>query len=353
MLEQEIKMCKNAGMLGIKVECEANIGAQDDDDTCYDCEGSGVQNCDCCDGEGNVTCDECDGTGSVEVFDDEGDVSLAVCKECTGDGSWTCEDCNGSGEMTCSSCHGRENNSCTHDNLYSTIERKINRRLGDNYTQKVMKWNEVYRDGSVDTEWTYTLPIENMADILVLNRIFDEACEEVGDNYNLDGAGMHISLMPNTHIEHCSLDEEKLDNFSVQMDKVLQGLYLIASKGGYTRDRGYRQMTISDNEKYSAIYTHESSFIEYRIFDCVYTNEKILKNFLRAIAGSMKYYSYDNVIELDEPGEYEMVLDDSVLYRATQNRRRSVMNRVKQEMSFLLKPTYVKQIVSKTMKGAE
>lgn len=63
---------------------------------CDECDGTGELNCDECDGHGTLTCETCYGSGiDPESEDDE-----------------ECWDCNGSGDRTCWKCNGNEITDC-------------------------------------------------------------------------------------------------------------------------------------------------------------------------------------------------------------------------------------------------
>ncbi len=74
---------------------------------CEVCAGDGQVECNTCDGTGEAPCEECDATGEV------------ACDTCNGSGidpdneEESCWDCNGDGVRTCPSCHGDTFETCT------------------------------------------------------------------------------------------------------------------------------------------------------------------------------------------------------------------------------------------------
>jgi len=73
---------------------------------CEPCGGDGQVECNTCDGTGETPCEECDSTGEI------------TCDTCNGSGidpdneEESCWDCNGDGVRTCPSCHGDTFETC-------------------------------------------------------------------------------------------------------------------------------------------------------------------------------------------------------------------------------------------------
>jgi hypothetical protein len=73
---------------------------------CQECSGDGQVECNTCEGTGEIPCDECEGSGEIP------------CDTCDGSGidpeneEESCWDCNGAGNRTCWNCHGSEATTC-------------------------------------------------------------------------------------------------------------------------------------------------------------------------------------------------------------------------------------------------
>jgi len=265
-IEASINKIKKAGGSYIKVECEGNF------DTEYSGDGDWLECDDCC-GTGSVECSECGGMGYFT--DDDGDEIECEC--CWGRGTEECANCNGEGGW-------RDENiddSVDYDYIYDCIQNELTQEQ-----RKCITFQDVGNDGSVNTEWTFTIPIEMAVELPEYLKAFRSAGLR-----NIDNAGLHISILNDGNINECSLDNQKLDNFKKEASKLMIGL--IASSTPSQRIRGYRfcYPVISDTEKYSAIYTHSKKYLEFRIFHVCYDKPEHIYSYIRAIAGMMKYYS--------------------------------------------------------------
>lgn len=253
-LETAIKQIEAAGFTHLKLELEAQLDREDQE-------------------EAYVECSNCDGTGHFDGSDQYPD------------GTWmqqACYDCDGEGEV-------RNDNESAYSDT-DVCEQFIKDRLSDQ-TLNAINYMNFYNDGSVDSELTFTLPIREAARSLEVIEAFKDLAEANGNGMDIDGAGMHVSLLTSSSYPSRSLlDLEKLQNFNHQVSKLLPALFVAATSGNFTRDFGYRYPRISNDDKYSAIYTHGSTCLEYRLFETCYQRPTALYEYLGVIAKTLAYY---------------------------------------------------------------
>lgn len=84
--------------------CEACFGEGEVE--CNACDGTGEVPCDTCDETGEIPCDTCDGSGVDPDNEEES------CWDCNGAGNRTCPSCNGETIDTCEECGGRRFENC-------------------------------------------------------------------------------------------------------------------------------------------------------------------------------------------------------------------------------------------------
>lgn len=202
-----------------------------------------------------------------------------------------------SGYGTCSNCgenyddeHDMQDSSCS-DSYYADFKRRLKREL-DKFANQ-LKYLEVYKDGSVDTECTLTLRVDHIADLPGIIKAFKETCLHFG-NCDTNNAGMHITLLegylyPRTR----KLDSLKIANFKKEASKLLFGLVYLGSAGDETRGFSFRELLVSHDHKHTAIYTHQDTCIEYRLFDPCYNDPDRIFEYLRVIVKTLKYYTAD------------------------------------------------------------
>lgn len=173
--------------------------------------------------------------------------------------------------------------------------------------KNALKYIECYNDGSVDTELTFTLPIEKSH----LIPQFIEAFKGITARFDLDemsvvGAGMHIGILPTTSngvypCDHYGLDSIKYANFRSEVKKLLPALFVAACSKPNTRPLRYRYPDISSETKQSAIYSRSRSMLEYRLFDTCYDNPELVFDYIGVIARTLEYYN-DTAKKVTEAG---------------------------------------------------
>ncbi len=81
-----------------------------------------------------------------------------------------------------------------------------------------------------------------------------------------------------------------MNNFTEQTQKLLPALFFLASANHRSRGLRFRNPRISHSDKYSAIYTHNRSCIEYRLFETCYEKPDAFFEMLEVVANTLKFY---------------------------------------------------------------
>lgn len=278
-LKSTIKAIEKSGFGYIKVELEAqlNRGAGDDYDDDYD-------TCSDCDGDGYATCDDCSGNGYLTL-----DSSTAgdTCLSCMGSGNQTCSDCDGDGEIS----HNSESGDYSDEGV---CQQFILDSLSTE-AKKAIVYGEFYNDGSVDSEYTFTIKTSDAIYLPEFIESFTKLAKAVDNGMDIDGAGMHIAVIPaesngiypvRTTIQ---FDNEKIGNFTNEVTKLLPALFLAATSGNFTRGLNYRIPKICD-DKYSAIHVIRNNTLEYRLFETCYQRPDTIFDYLETIARTLEYF---------------------------------------------------------------
>ena len=288
---KEIANCFLAkGFPYVKVELEANVdpGEYRSQSECFSCDGAGTRVCGECDGDGTIStvCTTCNGDGLMSD-----DSETRPCPDCTdGRVQTRCSDCS-EGHTDCVECNGRgffDNNDWVEgylDDFWDVFRKK----MGDN--MDILEHSRIYHDGSVDTEVTLTLWVEHLDKIPGIIEAFRESCYEFG-RCDTGNAGLHITLLPGSRYPTKEkLDGRKLDNFKKQVSKLLLGLTCLGSPDDSTRAFEFRDLEVSSDRKYSAIYTRGDTCIEYRLFDACFDRPSYIIRYLELIEKTLRYYS--------------------------------------------------------------
>lgn len=253
---------RNFGATAWKLELESQLNRGDE--------------CGDCDGAGEWECSNCDGGGEVTATDSE-DYSYEV----------TCGRCDGSGINYCEYCDG-DSQGWSVDECKEFIENNVSKECRENTI-----YGRCYNDGSVDTEYTVTVPIDNPEYLLEYIHAFNKLASEVGNGHDIHNAGMHIAVLNSDGGSYPYGNEHhigKLENFKASLTPLLPALLFLGTPNAYTRGLGYRTPKVSD-DKYSMI--HTSKGIEYRFFDTCYDTPEAIFDNLIIIGRTLEYYSLD------------------------------------------------------------
>lgn len=278
---------------GVKLEMEAqfNRPSGSGDPQCDSCEGSGYSYCEYCD-EGQREHEHCDCTENC-------DTDYEDCGECDGEWRWTCNSCDGEGEPEEGAPDWGDPLVCQQfivDNVPKSARNAI-------------KFIKFYRDGSVDSECTVTLPIHQAHLLVHFLEAWTKLGKAIGNGIEIHRAGMHISILndPNCFytpgLDLNILNPRYVNNFADAMTPLLPALYFLASPSQQSRGLSYRTPRIHPDKGgvYPAICTHGNSTFEYRVFETCYDRPLMLVDFLIVIAKTLQFYK-------PEPTETHMKL---------------------------------------------
>lgn len=282
----------HAGFKYLKVELEANVEPENysQEIPCEHC-SEGRVDCGDCGGDGRIQaeCEPCGGDGWITVDQKQ---DRKECGDCGGLGSIEedCPACDGDGYVRCNECtHGYVAANGWEESYYEDFEHRFREELHG--IDEHFKFLRVYHDGSVDTECTLTMRVNFLDKLPDIIKAFREACLHFG-RCDTENAGMHITLLEGYRYprEH-QLDPVKMAIYKKQVAKLLLALVYLGSYGDTTRSFAFRDMRISDQIKYSAIYTHGDTCLEFRLFDTCYDKPDTVMSYLALIAKTLKFYT--------------------------------------------------------------
>lgn len=304
----------------IKVELEAQLNRPYDDDredNCSNCDGEGYNYCQACEEEGEVTCSQCDGDGEISnpAFDalSESDQETADipqfldCETCAGEGVVNCSTCEGDARNLCSVCEGT--GAYTGDDAPDSfgVDRtnyESGRPIPGGCHRFILKhvpqaaadaliYAKFYNDGSVDSEYTFTLPLDKAHMAVHFIEAFNELAKAVNKKGpNTEGAGMHIAILNSRNGDYPrgnSFNDAKAHHFVNAMTPLLPALYFLASATHKSRGLRYRPPQIDLYSKYAAI-SGENGCFEYRIFETCYERPLAFIDFVIVIAKSLQFF---------------------------------------------------------------
>jgi len=282
----------------VKLEMEAQFDRpQGRDSDCYECEGTGFTYCMDCD-DGSIDHDHYDCPEGCDTGRD-------TCPTCDGDYRQDCGECEGAGEQDEDTPDWSDPVVCE-DFIKDAVPRSA---------REAIKYIKFYRDGSVDSECTVTVPIAKAAVLVHFIEAWVKLGQAIGNGMNIDRAGMHISILndpdcfytPGSNRDHNRLDRDMMKNFSLAMTPLLPALFFLASPSQQSRGLEYRTPRISGQKSsvYPAICHHDYTTIEYRVFETCYDNPLMLVDFLITIAKTLQFYkpeATDTSMKLGELG---------------------------------------------------
>jgi hypothetical protein len=193
----------------------------------------------------------------------------------------------------CDTCDG--NCRSEEDSHYEELDAYILNTIPREAREAIV-FTRAYLDGTVDTEYTFTIATEAVRYVPDVIRAFQGYCDNNGGDFNSDNAGFHIAVLTErTYPCQIGLNREKLDNFKSQVTRLLPALMHEASPDRYTRGLEYRHIKIREydgdsSNKYSAIYI-QTGAMEYRVFDPCYDDPEYVFEYIQAIASTLRYYS--------------------------------------------------------------
>lgn len=179
-----------------------------------------------------------------------------------------------------------------------TSERNCQKFISDHiseHARNAINYMQFYYDHSVDSELTFTLPVSEIDVVIEVINAWNSLAKEIGNGCDVAGAGMHISVLtgPN-YPTYETLPTTNITNFMNEVSKLLPALFIAATSGDFTRGLRFREPQISPYTKYSAIYTHENTCLEYRLFETCYQRPEAIYEFLGVIAKTLEFYTDPN-----------------------------------------------------------
>lgn len=277
-----IEIIKSKGFTHIKLELEAQLNRGDADSGCGNCN------------DGTISCFICEATGMVET---DNTINLTMWNNSIREvpEQVECDNCGGEGYTTCGACNGRSRSRDSYD--VEWCQEYMTSHVSAE-TLKAIEYSEFYDDGSVDSEFTVTLPSDKAYLFIDIMNVFNALSFEIsGTIPNVDNAGMHISILPSGSYP-CPrglLNNKFMENFRTETTKLLPALYFLSTHNATTRSLEYRMPHVSAHDKYSAIFTHGDTCMEFRVFDTCYDTPTALYEKIETIAATLRYYSTEKV----------------------------------------------------------
>jgi hypothetical protein len=267
-----VRFIQDKGFPYIKVELEAGLRRSGSTSPCVECSARGW-----------TRCVECNAKGWIRKSQQPN--SSGITHEVV-----ECTPCNGGGSLECPRCAGRGYVGASWDD--NECKRYILNHV-EPATRKAIVYSRFYRDGSVDSEYTFTIATSEAHRVIEIMRAFAELGQVVGNGLSVSNAGLHIAALPDGKYP-CKpgmLDQRLMRNFRNEVAKLLPALYFLGTHTNKTRGLGYRRPYVSAIEKYSAIYTHGDTAIEYRLFDPCFDKLEAFYDKIEIVAATLKYYS--------------------------------------------------------------
>jgi hypothetical protein len=297
---EAVKRLNNSeyGATGIKVELEAHLSRTGD---CYDCDGSGEIWHSACDGDG---CDDCSN-------------GYTDCASCGNNDTEYRSESNCFEFILNHLCQTLYNQSLEErreergDDLESISSSHSNYYLTDYQLIDGLAYAEFYNDGSVDSEFTFTVKTDNPENIHIIPKAieaFKALAAEIGNPIAIERAGMHMAVLQGENAfypvrsrwSESRVMVRQWENFRAGMTPLLPALYLLGTSCGITRSMEFRHPRVSYTDKYSAIY-YNGGAMEFRVFDTCYDNPEATLDNIMVMEKAMRYWAETPKKSIDLP----------------------------------------------------
>lgn len=160
-------------------------------------------------------------------------------------------------------------------------------------TRERLVYSQFYWDGSVDSEFTFTVPINHPEDVIEFMHAWNALVKEIGNGCDVRGAGLHTCILNSEdrdypHGNRMNLAYEA--NFTNAMTSLLPALYCLASCDYRSRSLDFRHAKIGSN-KYNAVSSRDHTCFEYRCFETCYNYPERFYDYICVIAQTLQFYS--------------------------------------------------------------
>lgn len=159
-----------------------------------------------------------------------------------------------------------------------------------------LTYAEFYCDGSVDSEFTFTLMIDKPENVFLIPKvikIFKELAKAVGNGMDVRGAGMHMAFLNSPHGDYpsdtSSADENRFHNYRISMRMLLPALFFLAANKEISRGLGFRRPDVGRNSHRTAI-DYRQGALEFRVFDTCYNKPEAILDNIVVMSNTMKYW---------------------------------------------------------------
>lgn len=305
-----VRELKAKGVTAIKLELEGTMQRRSVD--------GAYARCTTCSGQGNSECQTCTGIGWL--IDSEGYETDDECTVCEGLGHMNCADCVGVGRRLKDGHVDFSNDTIALKWFMAKVDEKLGQTsaaIKSSYKVNPYPWMsfiKLYYDGSVDTEVTFTVRLDNEENIFLIPpilEVFKEMADTIGKGLDVRGAGMHTALVFDENCNYPSttfpLTNTQISNFKRSVIELLPAFYFLATATGRSRGMGFRAPVMNGGVKGSAISIHNGA-IEFRIFDTCYEVPTATLDNIVAINNLMKFATS----RYTSPGVAEEIGKDSI-----------------------------------------
>lgn len=241
----------------IKVELEGQLNRYSSD-------------CPNCHSDGETQCAECDGNGTIGE-------DLANCRVCDGEG-WI-------------QCSGHTSKEWEVEDCQEFIKENVSAEAN-----KKLVFGEFYDDGSVDSEFTFTLMLDDLEYVTEFIQAFKKLGDTIGNGIKTEGAGMHVAILNQKKGNYPSgnqLSMKCFDNFAATMARLMPALFFLGSADHRSRGLNYRYPKVSE-DKYSAV-NGGTGALEFRIFETCYDRPEAILDYVCVIAKCLQFYTAKRV----------------------------------------------------------
>lgn len=164
------------------------------------------------------------------------------------------------------------------------------------HVTRPLTYGEFYNDGSVDSEFTFTLMLDNPENVFLIPKIikiFKELADRNGQGMDVRGAGMHTAFINDGSgyypTNPSQAQEERFYNYRKSMRMLLPALYFLGANSDISRGLGFRRPDIGYRTHRTAV-DFRGGALEFRIFDTCYDKPDTILDNIVVMSRSLKYW---------------------------------------------------------------